>query len=100
MPRSSRGAYRHALGNPLGRFHILRQVASNLDSMKVLALGKSAIRKCVCIILELAPYMSKRCLILGGRVVERIALLMLARGSRVHASCVIGHRDDVRAMHR
>jgi hypothetical protein len=62
--------------------------------------GDSAIRQCVCIILELAPYSSKRRLIPGGRGVERIALLMLARMSRVHARRALGHRDAVRAVPR
>ena len=65
-----------------------------------MALGESATRPCVCIILELAPYMSPRWLIPGGRVVERIALLMLIRVSRDHTRCAIGHRDAVRAVPR
>ena len=65
-----------------------------------MALGESAIRQWVCIILELAPYSSNRCLISSGRGVERIALLMLVRVSRVHARCALGHRDAVRAVPR
>jgi hypothetical protein len=99
-PNSSCGACRPALGNPLGRFHIFRQVASNLESMGVVALGASAMRQWVYIILELAPYSRNRCLIPGGRGVVRIALLMLARVSRVHARCALGHRDTVRAVPR
>ena len=87
---SSCGACRPALGSPLGRFHIFRQVASNLESMEVITLGDSAMRQWVCIILELALHRSSRCLIPGGKGIERIALLMLARVSRVQASCALG----------
>ena len=99
-PNSSCSTCRPALGNPLGMFHIFRQVAFYLESMVVMALGESAIRQWVCIILELASYSSNRCLILGGRGVDRIALLMLARVSRDHARCALGHRDVVRAVPR
>ena len=84
---ASCGACRPALGNPSGRFHIFRQVASNLESIEVMALDDSAMRQWVCIILQMAPYSSFRCLMLAGRGFERIALLMLARVSRVHARC-------------
>jgi hypothetical protein len=50
-----------------------------LESMEVLAPGEIVIKQCVCIIMELAPYRSKLCLMPGGRGVERIALLMLAK---------------------
>ena len=49
-PSSSCGAWRPALGNPLGRRHILRQVASSEESMEVIAAGERAMRQCVCII--------------------------------------------------
>ncbi len=88
------------LGNHLERLHIFWQVAGDLESMEVIALGECAIRQRACIILEMAPYSSKRCLILGGRGVERIALLMLARVSRVHARCALGQGDAVRAVPR
>jgi hypothetical protein len=87
-------------GKSHGKVPYFRQVASNLESMEVIALGDSAMRQLVCIILELAPYRSSLCLIRGGRCVERIALLMLARVSRVHARCALGHRDAVRAVPR
>jgi len=77
-----------------------RQVASSLESMEVMALGERVIRQCACIIFELAPYRSNRCLIPSGRGVERIALLMLARVSIVHVRCALGQRDDVRAVPR
>ena len=99
-PNLSCGACRPVLRNLLGRFHIFRQVASNLESIKVMALGESVIRHCMCSILELAPYSNKCCLIPGGRGVERIALLMLARVSRAHARCALGHRDVARAVPR
>jgi hypothetical protein len=94
------GACRLVLENSLGRLHIFRQVASILESMEVMALGEGAITQCVCTILELAPYKSKRCLIPCGRDVERIALLILVRMSRVHARCALRHRDAVRAVPR
>ena len=94
---SSCGACRPALGNPLGRFHIFRQVDFNLESMAVMTLGDSAIRQWVCIIFELAPYSSNCCLVHGGRCVERITLLMLAKVSKVHARCALGHSYAVRA---
>ena len=97
---SSCGACRPALRNPLGRFHLFRQVAPNLESMEVMALGQSVIRQWVCIILDLAPYRNNRCLMPDGRDVERIALLMLAKVSEVHARCALGHRDAVRAVSR
>ena len=43
-----------------------RQVASSLESMEVMALGERAIMQYVCIVLELAPYRSKRYLMPGG----------------------------------
>ncbi len=54
-PSSSCGACSPALGNPSGRRHILRQVASSEASMEVIAHGERAMRQYVCIILELAP---------------------------------------------
>ena len=54
-PSSSCGACNPALGNLFGRRHVLRQVASNDESMEVIAAGERATRQCVCIILELAP---------------------------------------------
>ena len=75
-------------------------MASNLESTEVMALGESAIRQWVCITLQLAPYSSNHCLIFGGRGVERIALLMLARVSRVHTRCALGHKDAVMAVPR
>jgi len=89
-----------AMGNPLGRFQILRQVASIVESIEVMAEGDNAIRQCVCMILELAPYRSKRCFMHGGRGVEGTALLMLERVSRVRVRCALGHSDAVRDMPR
>jgi len=54
-PNSALGACRPALGNSLGRFHILRQAASTLESKMVMAFGDNVIEQCVCIILKLAP---------------------------------------------
>jgi hypothetical protein len=50
-PSSSCGACSPALGKPLGRRQILRQVASSEESMDVVAAGERAMRQCVCIIL-------------------------------------------------
>ena len=88
------------MGNSLGRFQILRQVASIVDSIETMMVGDNAIRQCVCMILELAPYRSKRCFMLGGRGVERNALLVLERVSRVHVGYALGHSDAVRAVPR
>jgi hypothetical protein len=66
-PSSSCGACNPALGKPLGRRHNFRQVASSRESMEVIAVGERAMRQRVCIILELAPYRRRRCLIFGGR---------------------------------
>ena len=46
---------RLALENLLGRFHVLRQAASSLESMAVMAFGDNVIKQCVRTILELAP---------------------------------------------
>ena len=84
--------------NPLGRFQILRQVSSILDSLEAMTVCDNVIKQCVCMILELAPYRSKRCFMHGGRGVERTALLMLERVSRVHVRYALGHSDTVRAV--
>ena len=59
--------------------------------------GESAIRQCVCIILELAPYRRRRCFTPGGRV-ARIALLMVVKVSIVHLMCAFGLREAVRVV--
>ena len=64
-PSSSCGAFNPALGKPLGRHQIFRQVASSRESMEVIAVGERAMRQCVCIILEMAPYRRRRCLMFG-----------------------------------
>ncbi len=84
----------------MGRLRVFRQVASHLESMEVMTLSESAIRQWVCIILELTLYTSNRCLIPGGKGVERIVLLMLAKVSKVHARCALGYRDAVRVVLR
>ena len=66
-PSSSCGAWMPTLGNPLGRFQILRQVASTMESIEAMAVGDNAIRQCMCMILKLAPYNSRRCFMHGGR---------------------------------
>ena len=97
-PSSSCGACRPALGKPLGSFQILRHVASSLESIVVIAVGESAMRQCVCMILELAPYRRRRCFIPGGRGVARTALLIVAKVSVVHLRCAFGLREAVRAV--
>jgi len=68
--------------------------------MVVMALDESAIRQWVCIILKLALHSINHGLIPDGRGVERIYFLMLARVSRVHARCALGHSDVARAVPR
>ena len=99
-PSSSCGAWSPALGKLLGRRHILRQVVSSDESMEVIAAGERAMRQCVCIILELAPYRSRRCLMFGGRGVVSTALLLLAKVSSVHLRWALGHRDAVSVVPR
>jgi hypothetical protein len=86
------------LGNPLGKFLILRQVASIVVSIETMAVGDNAIKRCVCIIWELASYSSKRCFMPYGRGVERTDWLMSERMSRVHVRCDLGHSDAMRAV--
>jgi len=88
------------LGNPLGRFQNFRQVASYAESIEAMAVGNNGIKQCVCMILELAPYMSKRCCMPGERGAERIALIILERVSSVHLRCTLGHNDAVRTVPR
>ena len=99
-PSSSCGAFNLALGNPFGRRHILRHVASSEESMEVIAAGERAMRQCVCIILEFAPYSRSRCFMLGGRGVFSTALLMVAMIPSVHWRWALGQRDGVRAVPR
>jgi hypothetical protein len=82
----------------LGRFQISRQVASIVESIEAMAVGDNSIRQRVRMILELAPYRSKRCFMLGGRGVEKTALLMLEKVSRAHVRCSLGHSDAVRSV--
>jgi len=86
------------LGNSLGRFQMLRQVDSIMDSIEAMAMDNSAIKQRMCMILELAPNMSKRYFMHGGRGVERTALLMLERVSRVHVRCALRHSDVLSAV--
>jgi hypothetical protein len=78
----------------------MRQVASIVESIEAMEVGDNAAKQCACMILELAPYRSKRCFMPCGRDVERYALLMLWRVSKVHARCALGHIDAVRAVPR
>jgi hypothetical protein len=65
-PNSSFGALRPALGNPLERFQMFRQVASLVELIEAMAMGDNVIKQYVCIILKLA-YRIYRCLMLDGR---------------------------------
>ncbi len=94
------GAWRHVLGDPLGRLQILRQVASIVESIEAMVVGDHAIKQCVYMILELIPYRSNRHFMPDRRGVERTDLLMLERVSRVHARCALGHSDSARAVSR
>ena len=78
----------------------MRQVASSEESMEVIAAGDRAMRQCVCIILELAPYSRSRCFMLGGRGVFSTALLMVVMTPSVHWRCAFGHREAVSAVPR
>jgi len=87
-PNSSCGAWRPALGNPLESFQISRQVASIIaESIEAMAVGDNVIKQCVCMILQLAPHISKCCFMPYGRGVARTELLMLERVSAVHLRC-------------
>ena len=68
--------------------------------MEVIAVGERAMRQCECIILELAPYRRRRCLIFGGSGVVSSALLMVARTSSVQLRWALGQRDVVSAVPR
>jgi hypothetical protein len=89
---SSCGACSPALGKPLGRRQFFRQVASSRESIEVIAVCERAMRQCVCIVLELAPYRRRRCLIFGGRGVVSTASLMVVITSSVHLRCALGQR--------
>jgi hypothetical protein len=92
-PNSLCGACRPALGSPLRRFHILRQFASKVDSIAEMAVGDNAIKQCVCMILELAPYKSRHYFMLYGRGVDSIALLMLDILWSVNCRCAFMQSD-------
>ena len=98
--KSPSGACRPALAKPLGSFQILRHVASSLESILVIYAGESAIRQCVCMILELAPYKRRRCFTPDGRGVDRTALLIVDKVAIVHLRCAFGLREDVRVVPR
>ena len=72
-PSFSCGACKLLLGKPSSDFQILWHVASNLESMAIIIAVDSDIRQCMCMILEFAPYRRRRCFILDGRRVARIA---------------------------
>jgi hypothetical protein len=75
-------------------------VDSSEESIEVIAAGERAMRQWVCIILELAPYRRRRCLILGGRGVVSTALLMVVMTSSVHMRWALGQREAVSAVTR
>ena len=63
-------------------------------------MGDNAIKQCMCMILEIAPYKSKRCFIPDGMGVEITTLLMLKRVSSAHLRCTLGYSDALRAVSR
>ena len=83
---------------PLGRFQTFRHVASSLESMVVMDAWGSAIRRCACTILELAPFRRRRCFIYDGRGVARTALLMVDKVSVVHVKFAFELREVVRVV--
>jgi hypothetical protein len=66
--------------------------------MVVIHAREIAIRQCVCMILELAPYRRRRCFITGGRGVAMNALLMMDKVSIVHLRCAFGHKEAARVV--
>ncbi len=78
----------------------MRQVASSEKYMEVIAAGERAMRQYVCIILELAPYRRRRCLMFEGKEVVSTALLMVAMTSSAPLRWDLGQRDDVSAVPR
>ncbi len=85
------------MGKPLDNFHNLWHVASSSESIIVIYARESAITQCVGMILELAPYRRRRCLIQDGRGVARTSLLMVDKVSIVHLRCAFGYREAVKA---
>jgi hypothetical protein len=92
------GACSPALGKPLGRHQNLRHVAFIVEFMEFIAAGDRAMRQFVCIVLELAPYRRRRCLMFGGKGVVSTALLMLAMTSSVYLRWGLRQRDAVSAV--
>ncbi len=99
-PISSCGACCPALGKPLERRQNFRQLASSEESIDVIAAGERVMRESVCIILELAPYRRRRCLMFGGRGVFSTALLMVDMTSTVDLRWALGQRDAVSTVPR
>ena len=64
----------------------------------MIVVGESALRQCVCMILELAPYRRRRCFTPGGRAVARTALLIVDKVSMVHLRSAFGLREAVRTV--
>ncbi len=99
-PSSSCGTCSPALGKPLGRHQTFRQVASSEESIEFIAIDERAMRQRVCIVLELAPYRRRLCLMFGGRGVFSTALSMVDMTSSVHLRWALGQRDVVSAVPR
>ncbi len=99
-PSSSCGACIPALGKLLGRRHIFRHVTSSEESVEVIAAGERATRQRVCILFELAPYISRRCLMFGSKGVVNTTLLIVAGTSSVHLRWALGQRDVANAVPR
>ncbi len=89
-----------ALGKPLRSFQILRQVASKKESTAIIDAGERAIRQWVCIILELAPYRRRRCLMFAGNGVLSTALLIGDITPSLHWRWALGLSDVVSGVPR
>ena len=75
-------------------------MAWSLVLIVVIDARESAIRQCVCMILELAPYKRRRCFTPGGRGVARTTLLIVAKVSIVYVRYSFRLREAVRAVPR
>ena len=73
-------------------------MASSLELIVVICAGKSVIRQCLCMILELASFRRRRYFIPGGRGVARTTLLIVDKVSIVQLRCDFGLREVVRAV--
>ncbi len=99
-PTSSREACRPAVGNEVGRFHISLDMDSSTASTSLIEGGERAMRQCVWVIFECAPYKRRRCFICGGRGVVLSALPIRVSCVFFQWRCSAGERDAVRDVPR